>query len=91
MKLVQERTAFKVLLERNGLLLSFTTKKMAFFLFLSGGYVGLKVAPTTDPDIGIVELSGYDIPTILRNWDRLSRVKVAKGSHPRDPYLADDP
>jgi hypothetical protein len=79
MKLVQERTAFKVLLERHGLLLSFTTKKMAFFLFLSGRYVGLKVAPTTDPDIGIVELSDYDIPTILRNWTRLSRVKVEKG------------
>jgi len=78
MKLVQERTAFKVLLERNGLLLSFTTRNRAFFLFICGKFVGIKVAPTTDPDLGIVELSGYEIPAILSNWDRLSRVRVEK-------------
>ncbi len=85
MKLVQERTAFKVLLERNGLLLSFTTRNRAFFLFLSGKFVGMKVAPTTDPDLGIVELSGYDISTILDNWDRLSRAKVERRRRVADP------
>ena len=78
MKLVQERTALKLLLEPNGLLVSLTTKSRAYFLFVSGRFVGLKVAPTTDPDLGIVELSGYDVRLILSNWDRLSRVRVRR-------------
>lgn len=78
MKLVQERTALKLLVEANGLLVSLTTKRRAFFLFVSGRFVGLKVAPTTDPDLGIVELSGYNVRLILSNWDRLSRVRVRR-------------
>jgi len=78
MKLIQERTAFKLLLEQNGLLVSFTTKRRAFFVFVTGVYVGLRVAPTTDPELGVVELSGYDIRSILRDWNRLSRVRLPK-------------
>lgn len=78
MKLVQERTALKLLLEANGLLVSLTTKRRAYFLFVSGRFVGLKAAPTTDPDLGIVELSGYDVRQILINWDRLSRIRVPR-------------
>jgi hypothetical protein len=44
--------------------------------------VGLRVAPTTDPDLGIVELSDYDVLKILRNWDTMSRVKRPKGKRP---------
>jgi len=78
MKLVQERTAFKVLIDPGGLLVSFTSKRRAFFLFFSGQFVGIRVAPTTDPDLGIVELSGYSISAILRNWNRLSRVRIQR-------------
>ncbi|QQG48512.1 MAG: hypothetical protein HY247_07155 [archaeon] len=78
MKLIQERTALKLLVERNGVLLSVTTQRRAYFFFLSAAFVGVKVAPTTDPDLGIVELSDYDILLILRNWKRLSRVKVRR-------------
>ncbi len=78
MRLVQERTAIKLLLESHGLLLSVTTKRRAFFFFLSSKFTGIRVAPTTDPDLGIVELSGYNINAILENWDRLSRVKLAR-------------
>ena len=78
MKLVQERTALKLLVEANGLLVSLTTKRRAYFLFVSGHFVGLKVAPTTDPDLGIVELSGYDVRRILGNWERLSRVRIRR-------------
>jgi hypothetical protein len=78
LKIIQERTALKLLLERNGLLVSVTTKRRAFYLFLAPRYVGIKIAPTTDPDLGIVELSGYRINAIIENWSKLSRAKVAK-------------
>ncbi|MCL4355141.1 MAG: hypothetical protein JRN56_01885 [Nitrososphaerota archaeon] len=74
MKLINERTMFKILLEGNGLMLSVTTKKRAFFVFLSSVYIGCKTAPTTDPHPGIVELCDYDIKTIIREWSRLYRV-----------------
>jgi hypothetical protein len=73
---IQERTALKLLLDGDGVLLSVTTKRRAYFLFFSRAFVGLKVAPTTDPNLGIVELSGYDIPSIVRNWDRMSRLSL---------------
>ncbi|MDA4125268.1 MAG: hypothetical protein OK438_07490 [Thaumarchaeota archaeon] len=75
MKLVQERTAVKILVEPNGLLVSFTTKKRACFFFVSAAFLGAKVAPTTDPYPGIVEECGYDIRKIIHEWDRLSRFK----------------
>ncbi|MDG6911257.1 MAG: hypothetical protein JRN18_02805 [Nitrososphaerota archaeon] len=74
MKLINERTMFKLLLDGDGLILSVTTKKRAFFVFLSSAYVGCKTAPTTDPNPGIVELCDYDIKKIIREWPRLYRV-----------------
>jgi len=67
---------FKLLVSGDGLLFCITTKRRAFFLFMSGFFLGGKVAPTTDPDIGIVELSGYSIPTIVREWNVLWRFKL---------------
>jgi hypothetical protein len=76
LKFINETTAFKVLVEGNGAMLSITTKKRAFCFFLSGHYVGGKVAPTTDPFPGIVEVCGYDIRKILDRWDDLYRIKI---------------
>ncbi len=66
---------FKLLVERNGMLLSVTLKRRAFFFFVSRRFIGLKVAPTTDPYPGIVEICDYDILKILSEWDRLSSMK----------------
>jgi len=76
-RILNERTMFKILVDEKGAMLSLTTKKRAYFFFLSGNFVGAKVAPTTDPYAGIVEVCGYDIPTILRQWERLHRVKIS--------------
>lgn len=79
-KIVQERTAVKLLLDGDGVILSFTTRRRAFFFFLSRVLIGLRTAPTTDPDLGIVELSGYEIPSIVKNWDRMSLLSVKRRS-----------
>lgn len=75
MRLLNERTMFKILVDGEGAMLSVTTKKRAYFLFLSGVFVGCKVAPTTDPYPGIVEMCSYDIKSIVKNWHDLYRVK----------------
>lgn len=71
MKLVYERTFLKILVDRYGILLGLTTKKRAYFFFVTSLYVGIKVGPTTDPYPGIVEVCGYDISRIVRQWDKL--------------------
>ena len=76
MKLINELTPFKILMERNGLLVSITTKRRAYFLFLSSKFIGIKIGPTTDPYPGIVEICNYEIESILRNWDRLGNLKL---------------
>ena len=78
MKFVNESTMFKLLLDANGLMISVTTKRRAYFFFLSSQFVGGKVAPTTDPHWGIVEVCGYDISRILRNWDALHRIRLTR-------------
>jgi hypothetical protein len=78
MRLVNERTLFKILVERNGILMSVTTKKRAFFFFFSSKLVGIRVAPTTDPYPGIVEVSNYEIEKIVRCWDKISNIKFPK-------------
>lgn len=75
-RILNERTMFKILVNQDGALLSVTTKKRAYFFFLTKVLVGARIAPTTDPYPGIVELCGYDIPKIVLNWDALSRAKV---------------
>src|SRR5215470_151552 len=82
-KFVQERTMFKILLERTGGLFSFTTRQRAYFFFVSTKLVGARVAPTTDPYPGIVEICDYDISNIVRNWDRLGNVKLRSKTKPK--------
>ncbi len=67
---------FKLLVERTGILFSVTMKTRAFFFFLSSGLIGLRIAPTTDPMPGIVEICGYDISKIVKNWEKLANVKL---------------
>ena len=76
MRILNERTLFKILVDGRGAMLSLTTKKRAYFLFISGLFIGMKVGPTTDPYRGIVEVCDYDIIRILQNWKRLYRVKL---------------
>jgi hypothetical protein len=78
-KFINEATMFKVLVERDGILFSVTLKRRAYYFFLSRLSVGIRVAPTTDPFPGIVELSDYEISKILRNWGRLSNALVRSG------------
>ncbi|MFI5422251.1 MAG: hypothetical protein ACHQ1H_14915 [Nitrososphaerales archaeon] len=66
------------MIERSGILFSITTKSRAYFFFLSSELVGIRVAPTTDPLPGIVEVSGYDIKKIVRDWKELSNIKLPK-------------
>ncbi len=47
-KFINERTAFKILIERHGVLFSITTKQRAFFFFLSSALFGIRIAPTTE-------------------------------------------
>ena len=72
---------FKLLIEKTGLLFSVTTRQRAYFFFVSTRLFGIRTAPTTDPYPGIVEVCGYDIPTIVNEWDRFSNliVREAKG------------
>jgi hypothetical protein len=76
LKFINEATAFKILIEGRGVLLSITTKRRAFYFFLSSRYVGARVAPTTDPYPGIVELCDYDLYRILDRWNELYRIKI---------------
>lgn len=75
-KLIYERTMFKVLIERTGILFSVTTKSRAYFFFICSKYLGIRVAPTTDPYPGIVEVCGYDITRIVENWNKLANIKL---------------
>lgn len=76
MRLINESTMFKILVYKYGVMFSVTTKRRAYFFFLTNIFVGAKIAPTTDPNPGIVEICGYDIPKIINNWDRLYRVRL---------------
>ena len=75
-RLIYERTMFKLLVEKTGILFAVTTKSRAYFFFFSTKLVGIRTAPTTDPYPGIVEVCGYDIPRIVHNWDRLASIKL---------------
>ena len=81
-KFVQERTMFKILVERTGALFSITTRRRAYFFFISTRLVGARVAPTTDPYPGIVEICDYDISTIVRRWKELGNVKLTSRVKP---------
>ena len=68
----------KLLIERNGIVFSITTKTRAYFFFASSKLFGMRITPTTDPDLGIVEICGYDISKIVENWDHLSNIKIKR-------------
>ena len=38
----------------------------------------MRVAPTTDPFPGIVEVSDYEIEKIVENWDAIANIKLPK-------------
>lgn len=75
-KFVQERTMFKVLIEKTGILFSVTLKQRAYFFFLSKKLFGARIAPTTDPCPGIVEICNYEIPAIVDRWNELANIKL---------------
>ncbi len=61
-KVVSENHTLKVLAERNGLLLSLTTKTYSYLLFVSRPFIGLRRIVTKDR---IVAKAGYDIRRTL--------------------------
>ncbi len=65
-KVVSENHTLKVLVERNGLLLSVTTKTYSYLLFLSRPLVGLRKIVTKDR---IVARADYDIRRTLELID----------------------
>jgi hypothetical protein len=74
--LVSERLMLKLLLSGEGVVLSLTLKSRSFFFFLTPSFVGARVAPTTDPYPGIVELCNYNVRKIIKEWERLHLVKL---------------
>ena len=77
-KLIYEQTMFKLLIEKTGILFAVTTKSRAYFFFVCTKFLGIRTAPTTDPYPGIVEICGYDIPNIVKNWNNLANIKLTK-------------
>ncbi len=75
-KFIHEQTMFKILIEKTGIIFSVTLKRRAYFFFASTKLFGIRVAPTTDPYPGIVEICEYDIPAIVSNWTKLSNVRL---------------
>ncbi len=65
-KVISENHTLKILAERNGLLLSLTTKRFSYLLFLSRPLVGFRKIITKDR---IVARAGYDIPRTLQLID----------------------
>jgi len=61
-KVISEKHTLKVLAERNGLLLSLTTKTYSYLVFLSKPLIGVRRIVTRDR---IVAKAGYDIPRVL--------------------------
>jgi len=61
-KVISENHTLKVLADRNGLLLSFTTKTYSYLVFLSKPLIGVRRIITRDR---IVAKAGYDIRRVL--------------------------
>ncbi len=61
-KVVSENHTIKVLAERNGVVLSLTTKTYSYLVFLSRPFVGFRKIVTRDR---IVAAAGYDIARTL--------------------------
>ncbi|TMI56892.1 hypothetical protein E6H18_06375 [Candidatus Bathyarchaeota archaeon] len=67
-KVISENHTIKVLAERNGLLLSLTTKTYSYLVFLSKPFVGVRRIVTKDR---IVAKAGYDIQRTLELIDKI--------------------
>jgi len=67
-RVVSENHTLKVLIERNGLLLSLTTKTYSYLLFLSRPLIGLRKIVTRDR---IVARADYDIRRTLELIDEM--------------------
>ncbi len=67
-KVISENHTLKVLAERNGLLLSLTTKRYSYLVFLSRPLVGFRKIVTRDR---IVARAGYDIRRTMELIDQL--------------------
>jgi hypothetical protein len=39
---------------------------------------GVRIAPTTDPYPGIVEICNYEIPMIVDKWDEMANIKLRR-------------
>ncbi|HYY90868.1 MAG TPA: hypothetical protein VE955_02655 [Candidatus Dormibacteraeota bacterium] len=81
-KFIHEKTMFKLLIQKSGILFSITTRQRAYFFFASAKLVGIRIAPTTDPYPGIVEICDYDIPTIVTKWNGLASVRLRDKKRP---------
>jgi len=57
-KVIEENHTIRVLAERNGVLISLTTKRFSYLVFLSRPLVGVRKIVTRDR---IVARAGYDI------------------------------
>ena len=67
-KVISENHTIKVLAERNGLLLSLTTKTYSYLVFVSKPFVGVRRIVTKDR---IVAKAGYDIQRTLELIDKI--------------------
>jgi len=77
MRLMNEATMFKFIIDGSGAILAVTARRRSYFFFLSTTKVGVGIAPITDPLPGIVEMCGYDVGKIGRSWNRLSRAMLS--------------
>jgi len=66
-KVISENHTIKILAERNGVLLSLTTKTYSYLLFVSRSLVGMRRIVTRDR---IVARAGYDIGKTLELIER---------------------
>ena len=67
-KVISENHTLKVLAERNGVLLSLTTKTYSYLVFVSRPLVGVRKIVTRDR---IVAKAGYDIERTLSLIDQI--------------------
>ena len=67
-KVIEENHTIRVLAERNGVLISLTTKRFSYLVFLSRPLVGVRKIVTRDR---IVARAGYDI---LRTRDLIDEL-----------------
>jgi hypothetical protein len=81
-KVISENRTIKVLAERNGLLISLTTKTYSYLLFVSRPLVGVRRIVTRDR---IVAKADYDIPRVVALISQYYGDKKTPSGHRRIP------